>query len=178
MVSPWVAQGDDIMAGELGSGTDRLLCVTNISVSRDFDSVLDEPSTWGWCCPVPASQVLGDLVVLACFHKVLTYHVIVTDPVRGPELHMGARSSRAAVLAMNYYTRKATLRPVPRPKSTVVEEGFKAKGGTQAQLVSWYSSSPSSDQTRQNPTEVHIAPKAFCMPGVSHRVPEDLVTDT
>lgn len=35
-----------------------------------------------------------------------------------------------------------------------------------------------SDQTRQNPTEIHIAPKASFMLGVSHRVPEDLVTGT
>lgn len=79
MVSPWVAQGENVMAGELSSGIDRLLCVTDISVTRDFDSVLDEPYTWGWSCPVPASQVVGDLAALACFHKVCRYHIIVTD---------------------------------------------------------------------------------------------------
>lgn len=91
MVSPWVTQGDDIMAEELGSGIDRLLCVRDILVTRDFNSVLDEPYTWGWTCPVPAAQVLGDLAALACFHKVRRYHIIVTDPVRGLELHIGAR---------------------------------------------------------------------------------------
>lgn len=86
------------MAGELNSGTDRLLCVTNVGVTRDLD----------WCrmSYTPGVRVvqfqhpkcLGNLVVLACFHDVHTYHIIVTDPVRSLELHIGARSSKAAVL--------------------------------------------------------------------------------
>lgn len=87
MVSPWVSHE---MTSWLESGTDRVLCVMNLSITRDFDSVLDELYTWGWSCPATASQVLGGLVVLACFHKVHTHHITVTDPVRSLELHMGA----------------------------------------------------------------------------------------
>lgn len=103
------------------NGIDGLLCDTHISVPRDLDSMLHEPYTWGWSSPVPASQELGDLVVLACFHKVCTCDILVADPLRSLELHMEARSGRTDVLAMNYYTRKVTLRTVPRPQSTLGE---------------------------------------------------------
>lgn len=88
------------------NGIEGLLCDTHISVPRDLGSVLHEPYTWGWSSPVPASQELGDLVVLACFHKVCTCDILVADPLRSLELHMEARSGRTAVLAMVYYTRK------------------------------------------------------------------------
>lgn len=115
-----------------------------------FDSWLDEPYTWGWSYPVPASQVVGDLAALACFHKVRTYHIIVTDPVRGLEPHMGARSSRTAVLAEVYYTRKVTLRTVPRSKSSIAEKACRLRAATQAQCHGLPAHHP---QIRPNQTE-------------------------